>query len=193
MQESPPADDVERRLIQWANARETVRAVLLTSTRAIPHAELDAFSDYDAVLVVRDIRPFAADRRWIADFGEVLVAWWAPFQPDPDFGLEVHGNVIWYVDRPRIDFTVWPVALLERIVAGATLPAELDAGYRVLLDKDGLASRLPAPTYAAFVPTPPTRPRMGRPSMTSSKSRLPWQSASCAMTSSSRDGAWIVT
>ena len=123
--------------------------------RAIPQAEVDAFSDYDAVLVVRDVRPFAADQRWIADFGEVLVAYWDPIQPDPDYGLDFFGNVTWYADRPRIDFTLWPVALLERILAAPALPAELDAGYRVLLDKDRLAARLRAPTYTAYVPAPP--------------------------------------
>jgi aminoglycoside 6-adenylyltransferase len=152
---APPTDDVEQRLIQWASEQDAVRAVLLTSTRAIPHAELDVFSDYDAVLVVRDVHPFATDRHWIEDFGEVLVAYWDPLQPEPDYGLELIGNVVWYVDRPRIDFTVWPVQLLEHIVAAPALPDELDAGYRVLLDKDGLAARLRPPTYAAFIPAPP--------------------------------------
>jgi aminoglycoside 6-adenylyltransferase len=155
MPHTPPQDDVEQRLIEWAGGREDVRAMLLTSTRAIPHAELDAFSDYDAVLVVRDVHPYDADRRWIADFGEVLVAYWDPIERDADSGLELFGNVVWYVDRPRIDFTLWPFEFLERIVAAPALPDELDAGYRVLLDKDGLAARLRPPTFAAFIPTPP--------------------------------------
>jgi aminoglycoside 6-adenylyltransferase len=155
MAEGQTRDDVERRLVAWARRREDVRAVLLTSTRAIPDAVVDAFSDYDAVLVTRDVRPYDADRRWIADFGETLVAYWNPVERDPDSGLELFGNVVWYVDRPRIDFTIWPVALLARIAAAPALPAELDAGYRVLLDKDGLAAQLRPPTYAAFIPTPP--------------------------------------
>jgi aminoglycoside 6-adenylyltransferase len=60
-----------------------VRAVFLTSTRAVPHAPLDAFSDYDVVLVLRDVRPFVADRRWVEDFGDVLVAYWDPKGPTP--------------------------------------------------------------------------------------------------------------
>ena len=35
--------------------------MLLTSTRAIPGTEVDAFSDYGAVLVVRNVGSFAAD------------------------------------------------------------------------------------------------------------------------------------
>jgi aminoglycoside 6-adenylyltransferase len=155
MQGTPPTDEVESRLVRWGREREAVRAIFLTSTRAIPHAEVDAFSDYDAVLVVQDILPFAVDREWIADFGEVLVAYWDPIRPDPDYGFEQLGNVTWYLDRPRIDFTVWPVPLLDRIVAAPELPAELDAGYRVLLDKDGLAAQLREPTYTAYIPSPP--------------------------------------
>ena len=83
------------------------------------------------------------------------MVYWDPVQPDPDHGLDYLGNVTWYVDRPRIDFTVWPVALLERIVATPALPAELDAGYRILLDKDGLVARLHQPSFTAFVPSPP--------------------------------------
>lgn len=45
--------------------------------------------------------------------------------------------------------------MLERLVALETLPAELDAGYRVLLDKDGLAGRLRSPTYTSYVPDRP--------------------------------------
>src|SRR5690606_33366659 len=36
------------------------------------------------------------------------------------------------------------------------LPDEFDAGYLVLLDKDGLTAGLQAPTYKAFIPMPPT-------------------------------------
>ncbi len=36
------------------------------------------------------------------------------------------------------------------------LPAELDAGYRVLLDKDRFTTTMQPPTFTAYVPTPPT-------------------------------------
>lgn len=36
-----------------------------------------------------------------------------------------------------------------------TLLDELDAGYRVLLDKDQLTAALPPPTHRAYLPTPP--------------------------------------
>ncbi len=39
-------------IIHWASARDAVRAVLLTSTRAITDANVDALSDYDVILIV---------------------------------------------------------------------------------------------------------------------------------------------
>lgn len=155
MHELHQPDDVVRRLIQWAEDQPAVRAMLLTSTRANPDAPVDALSDYDVVLVVTDIRPFHADRGWLADFGEVLVGYWDPIQPAPGYGLQVFGNVIQYADGLHIDFTLWPVDLLRRIVADDVLIADLDDGYRVLLDKDGLTEGLRTPTYTVFIPEPP--------------------------------------
>jgi aminoglycoside 6-adenylyltransferase len=83
------------------------------------------------------------------------VAYWDPIHPDPDYGIERTANVVQYADGLKLDFTLWPVALLERIARAPSLPVELDAGYRVLVDKDGLAADLRAPTYAGYIPAPP--------------------------------------
>jgi len=143
-------------LNQWAAMRSPIRAMLLTSTRAIPDAPIDALSDYDVILVVQDIHPFVTDRTWLNDLGEVLVVYWDPVHPDPVIGLDTCGNVTQYADGLKIDFTLWPVALFQQIVAAPVLPAELDAGYRVLLDKDHLTATLRPPTYMAYVPKPPS-------------------------------------
>ncbi len=156
IQETHQASDVIRRLIEWAEQKESVRAMLLTSTRAIPNASVDVFSDYDVVLIVQDIHPFFMDRTWLNDFGQVLVAYWDLLHPAPGYDHEQFGNVIQYADGLKIDFTLWPVALFQQIVADPVLPAELDAGYRVLLDKDHLTAGLKAPTYKSYIPTPPS-------------------------------------
>jgi len=139
--------DVVRRLIRWAEQQVAVRAMLLTSTRANPHASVDVFSDYDVILVVLDIHPFFEDRSWLQDFGQVLVAYWDPIHPAPDYGIEKVGNVIMYEDGLEIDFTLWPVELLRQIAEAPTLPADLDVGYAILVDKDHLTDGMKAPTY----------------------------------------------
>jgi aminoglycoside 6-adenylyltransferase len=149
----PP--DTEERVIKWAEAKAEIRAVLLTSTRAVPNTHVDALSDHDVILIVQDIHPFVEDRAWINDFGEVLVVYWDPVHPDPDFGIEKIANVTQYASGLKIDFTLWPVSLFEKIVAAPALPAELDAGYRVLLDKDRLTVSMLPPTGRAYIPKPP--------------------------------------
>ena len=150
------SSDVIQRLIEWADRQASVRAVLLTSSRANPTAEVDAFSDYDVILVVQDIHPFFEDRSWMQDFGQVLVVYWDPIHPAPGYGIEQVGNVTLYQDGLKVDFSLWPVELLERIAAAPSLPPDLDTGYEVLVDKDRLAGGLRAPTYSAYVPAPPT-------------------------------------
>lgn len=150
----PP--NTEKLIVEWAESQAEVRVVLLTSTRAVPGAHVDALSDYDVILIVQDIQPFVEDRTWINDFGDVLVVYWDPVHPDPDFGIEKIANVTQYASGLKIDFTLLPVSLFEKIVAAPALPAELDVGYRVLLDKDGLTTSMIPPTGRAYIPKPPT-------------------------------------
>jgi aminoglycoside 6-adenylyltransferase len=156
MKDMHQAPEVARQLMQWAKRQDSVRAMLLTSTRANPHASVDLLSDYDVILVVRDIRPFFEDRTWLQDFGQVLVSYWDPICPAPDYDIEQVANVIQYADGLEIDFTLWPVELLRCIAKAKTLPADLDVGYAVLVDKDHLTNEMQAPTYTAYTPRSPT-------------------------------------
>lgn len=140
--------------VAWANTRDLVRALVLTSSRATPLGTVDLFSDYDLILIVTDMRPFATERGWLEDFGRVLTLFRDPIMIED--GFEVSGNVTQYENGLRVDFTLWPVDYFQRIVAAPQLPAEFDAGYRLLLDKDNLAAGLQPPTYKAYIPTPPT-------------------------------------
>ena len=145
-------DDVMRRIVRWAGGREDVRAVILTSTRAREGASVDAWSDYDVILYATDPAPLLGDGGWAAELGAVLVqmpprgqehAWGAPTR------------LVLYEDGTRIDFTVLDAGV------PATLSEELDAGYRVLLDKDGVTAALPAPSGAAYVLRQPTQEEFG--------------------------------
>jgi len=83
----PDADPAIDRLIAWAAERDEIRAMLLTSTRAVPVATVDALSDYDVILIVRDIGPFVVTHDWLTDFGDVLVAYWDPIFTNEDHPL----------------------------------------------------------------------------------------------------------
>ena len=154
MKNTGKEQEIIERLIQWAEHQPLVRATLLTSSRAIPQAPVDVFSDYDAILAVLDVQPFYEDRAWLEDFGAVLALYRDPIILDG--GLQRSAYVTQYENGLKIDFSLWPVELLQRVVADPQLPDELDAGYLVLLDKDHLTDGLKPPTYAAYIPTTPT-------------------------------------
>ena len=156
MKQIHPPEEVINKLIQWAEQRDSIRAMLLTSTRAVPNATVDDLSDYDVILIVDDIHPSYEDRSWLEDFGDVLVEYWDPIYRDPDHGIEMFANVIQYADGLKIDFTLWPVELFRKVTQALTLQPELDAGYRILLDKEHLTEGMQQPTYKAYIPTPPT-------------------------------------
>lgn len=141
-------------LIRWADQQTLVRAMLLTSSRAVPGAPVDIFSDYDVVLVLSDIHPFHADRGWLEAFGHVLVLYRDPVENDN--GALKSGYVIQFEDGLKIDFSLWDIEILRRIIASPQPDPEFDAGYRILLDKDHLTEALPPPTYSAYIPKPPT-------------------------------------
>ena len=146
--------EVTESLIQWADQQPLVRATLLTSSRIIPNASVDVFSDYDVILAVLDVHPFYEDRTWLGDFGSVLVAYRDPLELY--YGFPKSAYVTQYENGLKIDFTLWSVEILQRIAVAPQLPNELDAGYLVLFDKDHLTDGLKPSTYRAYIPTPPT-------------------------------------
>lgn len=146
---------MSERLTQWAEAHPAVRAAILTSTRAILGGHLDAYSDYDVVLVVDSVPPLVDDTSWLGDFGDVLVAYLDPVHTDPISGAERVGSVVHYVDGLKIDFGLWSRQAYTDATAGPHPHAEFDAGHRVLLDKDQITADLPAPTYTAYIPSRP--------------------------------------
>lgn len=150
----PAQEQMLQLFASWGSQQHNIRAIIMTSTRAIPNGPVDALSDYDLILVAADVYPFYHSRDWLAAFGRVLALYRDPITPDGDF--EMVGYIVQFEDGLKIDFCVWPVGLLRRIVHEPELPTELDAGYVVLLDKDDLTADLKPPTYKGYAPVPPT-------------------------------------
>ncbi len=143
------------RLTHWAEDRQDVRSLIITSTRAIPYAHVDAYSDYDVILVVDEVRPMLDDTTWLTDFGDVLIAYWDPLEVDPLTGAERVSSVVNYTDGLKIDFGLWSHQWFAEVMAGPDPHPELNAGYRILVDKDGLTAELPPPTFSSYIPARP--------------------------------------
>ncbi|CAA9580254.1 MAG: hypothetical protein AVDCRST_MAG88-3239, partial [uncultured Thermomicrobiales bacterium] len=114
---------------------------------------VDRLSDHDVIVVVSETRPFLDNEEWLEVYGPPLVRF---RDSQVREGSETYARLVLYEDGTKIDYTLWPAALLEKVAAVPCLPDELDVGYRVLLDKDGLTHHLAPPTHTAHIPPRPS-------------------------------------
>lgn len=153
MPEFPQHEEVLAKLIAWGNAHPAIRAMILTSSLARPGGPVDLLSDFDLILAVSDPAQFVRNGPWLNHYGQPMVRWGDSSEL---LGETTHFHGVIYEDYAKIDYTIWPAALLERIALEETLPEELDEGYRILLDKEGSTARWKKPTHRAFIPAKPT-------------------------------------
>ena len=149
----PSETEVLDKVVRWANARADIRAVIISSSRVRPGAPVDMLSDYDVILAVTDVERFAHDDAWIHEYGRLMVLWGDQSQL---YGLPTYFRGAIYADYVKVDWSIWPVALLERVAAEPSLPDTLDVGYKVLLDKDSRTAGWQPPRYRAHIPARPT-------------------------------------
>jgi len=142
----PEKDDVIEELQDWAHRNELVRAMILTGSRANPHCTTDFLSDYDIELYVSSVLPFMNDN-WLSFFGDVMSRW--PLKPGPTFDRDWITRLVLFENRVRIDFQITASEPVDSTIH--------DGGYRVLVDKHGLADDLKAPTFSRHLITRPTR------------------------------------
>ena len=139
--ESPLYTDV----IAWCRENGRVRAAVLTSSRARKDNSVDALSDYDLELFVDDLAPFLKDDEWLEAFGPVLVRW--PLKAETTFSEEWVTRLVQYEEGTRIDFQITARPLHYH--------DSFDAGYEVIVDKDGPGADLPpARSENLLIPRP---------------------------------------
>jgi aminoglycoside 6-adenylyltransferase len=127
-------------LQRWARDDDSVRAMILTGSRADPHSTVDVLSDYDVELYVEDIQPFMSDE-WLSLFGEVMVKW--PLRPMPTFDKDWITRLVLFASEVRIDFQITARKSVD--------PLAYDAGFRVLIDKRGLTKDLNKATFSRYI------------------------------------------
>src|SRR5215469_8746183 len=149
----PEEHDVVDRLVTWGRAHPLIRTMILTSSRTRPDGPVDLLSDYDLILAVTDVGAFAFKDEWTAEYDRPMVRWGDQSEMH---GLITYFRGVVYLNHIKIDYSIWPAELLERIAASGNLPDQLDVGYRVLLDKNGTTSQWKPPSYQAHIPTRPT-------------------------------------
>jgi aminoglycoside 6-adenylyltransferase len=153
-----PSDPVVDRIREWAARTDAVRVACLTGSRASGTALLDRFSDYDVIFFLTDPSTLVADAAWPRVFGRILLDF-QDMVKDGDDSYAMH--LVLYEDGTKIDFAIADVDVMRRMVSAQRLPAMLDAGYEILVDKDGLTARLRPPTHGAYVLRQPAQHEFG--------------------------------
>ncbi len=148
-------DELAQRVADWARREPGVGVALLIGSRASPEGPRDGFSDHDVVLFLEPASRLAQRDDWLEAFGRPLIVLKESWEQR---GEEVPSRLVQYRGGHRIDFTLSRMELLERIVEQESPPDWLAAGYLVLVDRHGLAERLPPPSVLAYVPRPPAEP-----------------------------------
>ena len=151
---APDQAEVLERLVAWGESDDSIRALILTSSRAREDETVDLLSDYDVIVAVRDPEAFARNVDWMSVYGRPLARWGDESEVH---GLATYFRGVVYEDGVKMDYSLWPAELLDRVAEHDALPDDLDVGYRVLLDKDGPTRRWRRPTFHAHIPAPPTQ------------------------------------
>jgi len=73
MMDIPQEQEVVDRLVAWGTAHPLIRTMILTSSRTRPDGPVDLLSDYDLILAVSEVEPFAFDDAWISEYGRPMV------------------------------------------------------------------------------------------------------------------------
>lgn len=127
-------------ILHVARSNARIRAVIQDGSRSNPSVSGDIFQDFDIIYIVKSIRPFTRDHRWVDVFGERMI-----MQMPEDMELyppdeSMKGGfsyLLQFLDGNRIDLTLVPVKHSKRFTE--------DSLCKLLLDKDGLFDDSPLP------------------------------------------------
>ncbi|HXJ35277.1 MAG TPA: aminoglycoside 6-adenylyltransferase [Candidatus Eisenbacteria bacterium] len=166
--------EIECRLASWARDQKDVRALIVVGSRATPNAPRDSFSDLDVLLVAGRPSSYVDEVSWL----EQIEHPWLTYVIQTPLGGRIARGAVFREGRVTVDFAVvgrwslpgamvllgalsrfpgiasWLPSLLSNQLAA--LSGMLRAGTRVLVDKDGAATRLARTTVSWPRPTRPS-------------------------------------
>jgi aminoglycoside 6-adenylyltransferase len=138
-------------IIDFANADDRVRAVLINGSRVNPKLGKDPFQDYDIANLVTQVEPFRDEGYVLPHFGEAIVVEQPLIGPWPPAG----GGDSYYnynmqlADGNRIDLSFFHLdTLADRLKDSLT---------EILLDKDGIVPPIPPANGSSYYIAKPTR------------------------------------
>ncbi|CAN5738722.1 hypothetical protein BH20ACT14_BH20ACT14_17860 [soil metagenome] len=120
----------------WARAREEVRALLVVGLQARADTPADRWSDLDLIFFIEDPKPYLEDASWVEEFGVPVVTFL-------EATLDGHWERrVLYETGEDVDFVLFPASISERLETSKGAAELLARGYRLLIDRAGIAETL---------------------------------------------------
>ena len=139
------------RITEWAERQPDIRTIVLTGSRARDDGSVDETSDYDVEVFTTDRAKYETHAGWMEEIGDVWV-----YLPETRADDRYLMRLVVFEGGMKLDFALAPTTVLEEMVTEQKLNSLYERGYRVLLDKDGLAARLPRATHRPPIGRSPT-------------------------------------
>ena len=134
-------DTLVEDFVRWAKDIEECRAICLFGSTARQVHPADEYSDRDMLVYATD-----ADsdqyHHWLRDYAPV----WMDIADNPNSNL----RLLVFKGGKSVHLAVDPIASLQEQIDKQELAFDLRYAYTILLDKDGLAARLPQPQLPQF-------------------------------------------
>lgn len=145
-------DEILKKVITWAESQEPIRALILTSSRA-GASKTDEFSDYDIMVLTDNSELYLTSDEWLKTIDNVWVYQKEQFMHDESV---ISTRLTIFQGGIKVDFSFWKTGILKNFIKnGFSETDDLNRGYQVLLDKDGLTKDLPKPSIKFFkIPKP---------------------------------------
>lgn len=139
-------DEALQKVINWGENNNCIKALILTGSLA-GKGKVDELSDLDIAVFGTDFT-FIQNDDWLSHIDNVWVC------IHDQFSFEDHiipTRLTIFNEGLKIDFSFHPVELLGKLAERKDLPESYKNGYKILLDKTGVANKLAQPGYNAYL------------------------------------------
>lgn len=142
------ADKILSQVIEWAKREEPIRALILIGSRARNNST-DELADFDISVFTETDDPYIQSDQWLSRIGKVWL--YIPEKFDRKDEI-IPTRLVIFEDGVKVDFAFFGTHVLDELINSD----ELNTGYRVLLDKDGITERLKPPSFGKLKHNKPT-------------------------------------
>ena len=137
----------------WALQEDRISTLLLVGSKA-GNGKQDELSDYD-ISVFGTYDDFEPNDDWLQKINPTLFCIHDQFEWNR---LIIPTRLVIFENGKKADFAFHPTSLLELMIQTGKLSSTYDCGYKIIIDKTGLANHLPKASHQAYIHPAPSLP-----------------------------------